>query len=169
MNKYQNTYKKYVQKIPTATSSRGLGMGGQTPWSEHYILLFLPWAPSWARLYVTQSNRTSHHHLKEDLHIWWATFQLNKYDCLHAKREEQAQTIISPTCKQVWSKKKSNNPRVKIQIKFWLHHCISYVKIFKTIPHLTIFWKFYFSNIFLIKLERMYYCDQMHISLRTNY
>lgn len=144
-------------------------MGGQTPWSKHYILLFLPWAPSWARLYVTQSNRTSHHHLKEDLHIWWATFQLNKYDCLHAKREEQAQTIISPTCKQVWSKKKSNNPRVKIQIKFWLHHCISYVKIFKTIPHLTIFWKFYFSNIFLIKLERMYYCDQMHISLRTNY
>ena len=86
------------------------------------------------------------------------------YACMQKRQNNHithVQTSLRP--------KKSVNPTTNIQIKFWLQHCISCIKIFKTRPHLTIFGEFYFSLYFFIKLERMDFCEQMHISLRTKY
>ena len=65
---------------------------------------------------------------------------------MHTSRKDKKNDIthIQISLKQ----KKSVNLRANIQIKFQLHHCISYVKIFKTRPHLTILREFSFLVFF---------------------
>ena len=64
----------------------------------------------------------------------------------------QAKTklMTSLTWKEKLILKKSITLKPCVQIKFRLHHHLSYYKIFKTRPHLTMFAWYFFKNIFLI-------------------
>ena len=90
-----------------------------------------------------------------------------------------ARNLFSPACRenplgiflpkhlQTWLKQeKSISFRGNIQIKFWLQHHISYVKIFKTRPHDYI-WRILFFKYFFDK-ARTYGLQRTNIYLFAN-
>ena len=99
------------------------------------------------RLRINSGDGYANHHPKGKIVIWAGPFNKKCCACWLLKRQNRKNIenacrkwqimMMSPMC--IFQTKKVINNEASIQIKFELHHYLSYDKIFKTRPHLPIF------------------------------